>query len=192
MYGYEYAASNNWLGEAERERYLDQSESKIGIMGGRSEFAAAIMAIADSPLLGHGSWAKDIEGYRLKGADLLGIRIPRTTRLHYRDMLIPGHSHIWGPWIWHGLLGGLFWIYVIIFVAKSFLICAHEFPDYLPFTIAVAMQFFWDILFSPFGQRPLQAAYLVFFILISERALFTLRGQLYLPKKATLNVATPG
>lgn len=168
-YGYSQAASTGLLGEGEQDRYLAQSQSKIGILQGRSEFASAILAIADSPILGHGSFVRDTNEYRLKGAELLGITPHPTIVAKCHEMNIPGHSHIWGFWIWHGLLGAVFWIYVLLFVVKFIKKYMLLEPEYLPFLLLICLGFCWSILFSPFGSRPIAAANLVFLILIYQK-----------------------
>lgn len=164
--GYRHAVLEGWLGDTERQRYITQSQSKVGILGGRSEFASAMFAIADSPILGHGSWAKDEKGYRYMGAEALGIDVSglRDTS----EMLIPAHSHLWGPWISHGLLGFAFWFYVLVYVLKFFV---HGIPyahQYLPFALLLGSNALWDILFSPVGFRPLEAAGYAFMIVFLE------------------------
>ena len=58
---YTTAAINNWLGDAAREKYEMQTAGDIGLFqGGRTKSAASLQAIQDSPILGHGSWPKDV------------------------------------------------------------------------------------------------------------------------------------
>jgi hypothetical protein len=57
---YEYGASEGWLGDEAREKYLIQSSGDMGILlGGRTQILASAQAIIDSPVIGHGSRAKD-------------------------------------------------------------------------------------------------------------------------------------
>lgn len=162
--GYRYAALNGWLGDFERQRYLVQSQSKVGILGGRSEFAAALFAIADSPFIGHGSWAKDEKGYRDMGAAALGMDASGVDSVS--PLLIPGHSHLWGPWISHGILGFVAWFYMLIFIGRFLVNYLSYVPGYLPFLLLFGLGSLWHIIFSPVGFRPLAAAgYALLFIL---------------------------
>ena len=165
--GYRQAVYGGWLGEVELQRYQVQSQTKVGILGARSEFASAIFAIADSPILGHGSWAKDEKGYRHMGSEALGIDVSglRDTS----DALIPGHSHLWGPWISHGFLGFLFWFYVLVFVLRFFITGLPFAYNYLPFALLLGLGSCWNILFSPVGFRPMEAAGYAFMIVFLER-----------------------
>jgi hypothetical protein len=139
----------------------------VGLLQARGEFASALVAVSDSPILGHGSYALDTNEYRRKGAELLGLTWTKGLARH--DEMIPGHSHIWQFWIWHGVLGGIFWIYVLIFVVrfmKSHLLME---PEYLAILLLICLGFCWNILFSPFAWRPAVAANLVFLILIYQK-----------------------
>ena len=57
---YGYVAGEGWLGEDAKQKYETQASGRWGLLlGGRSELFASSEAILDSPILGHGSWAKD-------------------------------------------------------------------------------------------------------------------------------------
>jgi hypothetical protein len=164
--GYRYLVLDGWFGRDETQRYISQSMTKVGILGGRSEFASAMFAIADSPLLGHGSWAKDERGYRFMGAELLDMSI--NDLVGPGDLYIPTHSHLWGPWVSNGFLGFLFWFYALFFIIR-FLIGFLSFNiRYLPFLLLFCINTLWDIIFSPVGFRPITASGFIFLILLSE------------------------
>lgn len=168
---YEYSVTEGLLGEDELVKYLGQSQSSIGLLSGRAGFIAASAAIKDSPILGHGSWAIDEFGeygylmaqktgedagywkrYRMTGADI-----------------IPGHSYIWNSWIWHGALGGFFWIYTLFFTIRFLLKGGLYFiPALLPYVASQATQLMWDIPFSPISIRPPIAAGLAILIIIFD------------------------
>ena len=58
--GYEHMAIRGLLGENARQIYEQQARGDLGLLiGGRSEILVSIRAIMDSPIIGHGSWAKD-------------------------------------------------------------------------------------------------------------------------------------
>ena len=59
---YQFAALEGYLGEDARDKLIDQTNLGAGILlGGRTEILVSMQAIADSPILGHGSWAKGQE-----------------------------------------------------------------------------------------------------------------------------------
>ncbi len=54
------ASSIGFLGEEAQKKNETQSQSRGGILiGGRPEILVSSQAVLDSPILGHGSWAKD-------------------------------------------------------------------------------------------------------------------------------------
>ena len=113
LWAYGYAAGSGMLGEDAREKYEAQSSGKYGVLvGGRVELLGSIPAIYDSPILGHGSWARDpkyliIERQAMAMLDIRppGITPGRRRIGHYPDALVLfwrvgrcGHS-------WRGFLG---------------------------------------------------------------------------------------
>ena len=66
--GYGELVTRGVFGEEALYKYQSQNLKKFGplgiIMGGRTELLVAGVAITDSPIIGHGSWAKDIK-YKL-------------------------------------------------------------------------------------------------------------------------------
>jgi len=156
--GYDAAAAGGLLGASAQAKYVAQSGSLGVLVGGRPEILASSQAIIDSPILGHGSWAKDF-----KYVDLLTARL---SSLDYEigagpsDVgLIPAHSYLLGSWVWAGLLGGVFWI-VILLLAGWLLISLYAvhlgLAPLLVFSTALLL---WNVVFSPYGSsgRPLAA-----------------------------------
>jgi hypothetical protein len=160
LQGYDAAASGGLLGAAAQAKYLAQSGGTLGVLvGGRPEILASSQAIIDSPILGHGSWAKDF-----KYVDLLTARL---SSLNYEigaapsDVgLIPAHSYLLGSWVWAGLLGGLFWL-VILLLAGGLLVNLYAVRLALaPLLVFSTALLIWNILFSPYGSSVrLLAAY---------------------------------
>src|SRR5207249_4985632 len=108
------------------QKYREESAGRFGVLlGGRPELFASSIAIADSPLIGHGSWPKDPKytndllsvlsrnGYQPGGGLLYSIQ--------HSDYLIPTHSFLFGAWVEAGLLGAVFWL-VVLALAISTLI----------------------------------------------------------------------
>lgn len=147
---YDVAASQGLLGSTAQAKYLQQSGSLGVLLGGRSEVLASSQAIIDSPILGHGSWAKDP-----KYADLLA---ERRSSLGYEvgatpsDIgLIPAHSYLLGSWVWAGLMGGVFWV-AIVGIAIWLLANLYSFRvDVAPLLVFSTMLLVWNIAFSPYG-----------------------------------------
>jgi hypothetical protein len=148
---YDVAASGGLLGSAAQAKYEAQSGTFGVLLGGRSEVLASSQAIIDSPILGHGSWAKDF-----KYVDLLSERL---SSLGYEvgagpsDVgLIPAHSYLMQSWVWAGVLGGIFWL-AILGIAVWLLANLYSFRvDLAPLIVFYAMLLLWSIVFSPYGS----------------------------------------
>jgi hypothetical protein len=161
---YSHSARNGWLGEEQAKKYKAQANGIYGlIVGGRSEILVSSRAIMDSPLIGHGSWAKDWEytdlliylkrqfGYVSGPANDIG--------------LIPTHSHLFGAWVEAGILGGLFWGWVVWIAARAGIRLFQTSDRHMPFFSFIIFLLVWDILFSPFGA--IRRFLIPFYIIVS-------------------------
>ena len=149
---YVYFASHGILGENIRLTYEAQSTGDFGlIVGARSEILASIQAILDSPILGHGSWAKDF-----RYIDLL-LYLKRSygyqTSGSYELSLIPTHSHIFGAWVEAGILGAAFWSLILVLPIKVLINLYRLKEPLAPFLTYISFLLIWDILFSPYGAE---------------------------------------
>jgi hypothetical protein len=148
---YDAAASQGLLGLDAQAKYVSQSGSLGVLVGGRSEVLASSQAIIDSPVLGHGSWAKDF-AY----VDLLNDRL---SSLGYEmgagslDLgLIPAHSYLMQSWVWAGLLGGLFWLAVLAIALWLLADPSSLGVDMAPLLVFSTILLIWNIAFSPYGS----------------------------------------
>lgn len=173
--GYEYAAGSGLLGQQAQEKYESDAAGELGIfVGGRSEVLISSRAIMDSPILGHGSWAKDPDyvwqlmqlrrsfGYRWGGS---------TTE---RD-LIPSHSHILGAWVEAGVLGAVFWLYQLLLAGRVVSNVYMVREALMPLIVFVGFMLIWDVLFSPYGAErrlviPLYIIVMIFTLNLLEAA----------------------
>ena len=159
---YEQLASSGSLGEWPQEKYELQKSSPVGLASGRKDFIISWEVIKESPLLGYGSYAKD--------KDLLAYRKARALDLLYpyeveqadkaTELFLPGHSHILGAWVYNGILGLPVWLYSLFLIALFFLKALYRQPSIAPILIVWSMLTVWDILFSPFANRPILAFFL--------------------------------
>lgn len=156
------------FGDLERERTLRQVQAgqqylgggivghTLGLLvGGRNEMIVSSRAILDSPIIGHGSWAKNVEYIDLFAA-LGGMDID-TYRLQaaylFEAGLIPTHSHILGAWVEAGLGGAIFWGAAMWLFYRAMLGALAIRSPLAPFFLSVAVLQLWDIVFSPFGAE---------------------------------------
>lgn len=175
---YGEVAERGWMGPAEKAKYETQSSSELGLLGGRAEFLGSLAAVADSPLLGHGTWARDRKGYGFRLAGVSGggrqdLR-QRAARIAAGTELIPCHSHLWQGWVWHGLAGGLFWMVAAGFIVSYLRRALGVLRPIRGYALLQMLFAGWDILFSPFSARPRWA--IVFCICVLGLAYVRRRG----------------
>lgn len=151
---YEYSASKGLLGETAYNKYIEQKEtSEIGLLSGRKEFFIALYAIKDSPIWGFGSYALDKKEY---GKKFLLEYDPKNNYISEfnSDSIIPTHSYIMAAWVYHGILGAIFWGYIIYILLLFFIkysLCNKKIVAYV---FLMIFTFLWDIFFSPgWGNR---------------------------------------
>lgn len=166
---YKGVAMHGYMGEAELHKYETQAASKIGIMSGRNHFIAVYYAVCDSPILGHGSWARDYRGYGIRAAEWMEDDVAIE---HYYShpgiSWIPAHSHIFCAYVWHGVLGAVFWCYVLWVMWQTFRHYLGEVPEVFSILALSLPSFLWAILFSPFGGRVSAATTIVLCLLIKN------------------------
>ena len=164
---YETLVLNGTLGDEAKKKYIVQSARGGVLEGGRGETFMGIELIRRNPIIGYGSYAKDKTGsffseyYREHGFKNGVVRI--------KDRLLPSHSHIVGAWMQDGILGGLFWLYVLWMCWKIFISGCFMFERRL--LCLLMFQFcslLWNIMFSPFGDRVSTAALIITFLVIYD------------------------
>lgn len=145
-------AQRGSLGAAAQLKYQRQGSSGLGIfLDGRVELRAAARAIKDSPLIGHGSWAKDPRYYQSLLDDYARLGTAPSVLLRNTG-LIPTHSHLLGAWVEAGVAGIAVWLWVLWLVGCALAngAAAGRLAPLVAFTgTALA----WDVLFSPFGAE---------------------------------------
>jgi hypothetical protein len=147
---YDAAASGGLLGPAAQAKYIGQSGQLGVLLGGRPEILASAQAIIDSPVLGHGSWARDVTYSELLVAQLSSLNYGADAPFYGGD-LIPAHSYLIGSWVWAGFLGGAFWLAVLA-IAAGLLANLYSFRvELAPLLVFSTMLLLWNIAFSPYG-----------------------------------------
>ncbi|PRX09056.1 UNVERIFIED_ORG: hypothetical protein BCL66_108136 [Martelella mediterranea] len=170
---YGNAVMSGYFGQDVKEKYIDQSQKDMGaLLGGRSESLIAIEAISQKPLLGFGSYAKDAD-LRLKYLQTLeqsGEDIDWNGRFVTVNELIPTHSYFFSAFVNHGVLGGLFWAYIMTLVLRGVFAGMFGYRPCGPLELLPLMMTIWDIMFSPFGltQRVFTPIYIVIACILIE------------------------
>jgi hypothetical protein len=176
---YEYSIECGWLGSAALDKYSTQQAGEGGVLlGGRSEILSSAKAIMDSPVIGHGSWAKDPEYAALMRERM--VELGYKDKFDSRDDLIPTHSHLFGAWVEAGIVGALFWLWILKLVVTALWRATGSEP-LLPVFAFMAFLLCWDILFSPYGaERRFLTTYfiagIVLLLSFSRDAMFVKAG----------------
>ena len=149
---YAYGAQSGWFGGDEQDKYELQSSGAGGVfLGGRSNLLATSVAIIDAPLLGHGSWAKDPMYAAILFESLTELGYENTNvAFENDDYVIPSHSYLFGAWVESGIVGAVFWVWVLWLTAGALIRSSGREP-LLPFFAFIGMWLVWNVLFSPYG-----------------------------------------
>lgn len=123
---------------------------------GRSDAVIAIHAIAEKPLLGHGSWAQDpFEKYAALREELFQT-------VFHSSGFIPAHSIILSSWLYSGIIGFFALLYVYsILIKKSFNMIKHSLNEFTPIIVFISIEMIWNMLFSPYGHLRTSFPFLV-------------------------------
>lgn len=150
---YEHAVQAGWLGWEGRHKYEMQAYGDYGLLvGGRSEILVSSRAVLESPLIGHGSWAKDCRYASLYTE--LKREAGYFPGEENEQCLIPAHSHLMGSWVQAGFLGAAFWLWVLMLPIRTLGRVYASAEPLAPFVVFLALSLLWDIFFSPFaGER---------------------------------------
>lgn len=132
----------------------------------RNESVIALDAIYEKPILGHGSWANPSHLrrlYLLKMREIYGAAAPKAL---VQDIL-PVHSVLLGAWVFSGLAGFIFWVYVIYrtyFLSNQLLLNGSL--AMVAIAVVYLPYFSWHVLFSPNAfarfSWPMSMAFLIF------------------------------
>ena len=186
---YSYLAGNGILGEEARHKYEWQTSEGKGalniLMSGRKEFFIAATAIIDSPIFGFGPRAEDRNDYAGKFLRKYGSYedVQAYSYRFYKNMQlgmipqIPTHSHIMAAWVWCGLPGLLFFLWVLYCLYRHLRFYSAAIPQWFGYYALTIPSMLWSIFFNPFGSRatlPLLMACLFFARAVHE-------GRLLLP-----------
>ena len=169
---YGVAAESGMLGERSKQKYETQSAlGDIGILlGGRSESLVTVQAIQDSPIIGHGSWAKD--RYYAELRQLMLYRLGFVNRfIEPETDLIPTHSHLLGSWVEAGLGGALFWVGILMLIIAALRRLYASDDPLRPYLVFFDVPVHLGHSLLPFGaQRRLTNGFLMVTVLFALKA----------------------
>ena len=171
-WAYQYVAGSGMLGEDAQSKFRTQSVGKYGLLlGGRTEILGSLPAIYDSPLIGHGSDAKEPKYLLIEQETLAVLGYDQVASGFGQSVeegsgAIPTHSYIFSAWVWAGVLGGVFWAWVWSLTVRTLFRAYPRTLHILPLVTFCALGLLWDILFSPYGtySRVTAPFYVVIFM----------------------------
>jgi len=162
---YSYAASEGYLGEEARNKYIVQTDRGTGalslLIAGRTEFFIALSAIVDHPIIGFGPRAEDRVGYAERFLMRYGTQKDIEGYLFYKahylnqgmPAAIPTHSHIMASWVWCGIAGLVFFVWVLYIVYQHIRYYSGAIPHWFGYFALTLPGMVWSIFFNPFGAR---------------------------------------
>ncbi len=163
---YHVSATNGWLGEKAQRKYEMQSKGEKSIikllLGGRMESFCGLIACVDKPIVGFGPWAMDKNGYVGEFLTKYGTHedyMRYIERLEYARQhgdvigMIPCHAYITEFWLWYGIFGLLFWLYVIFVFIRYLRQDCWAVPQWFMWIAASIPGYCWSIFFNPWLNR---------------------------------------
>lgn len=163
---YRVAATQGWLGEEALLKYEQQTQGDTSIkqllLGGRMESFCGLIACVDKPIVGFGPWAEDIEGYTGEFLSKYGTYEDYEQYVKTREWnllkgntshMIPVHAYITEFWLWYGVLGLVFWMYIIFVLLRYLRQDCWAVPQWFMWIAASIPGYFWGIFFSPWSDR---------------------------------------
>lgn len=151
---YSYAAPRGMLGEMHQAKYHAQADTAFGatpwglVVGGRLQFLAGLLAVAEKPLIGHGTRNDSANFYLLEAASVAGV-YDDLSDVALKQKEEAFHSIFLGEWAVGGILALVFWVYILYINGR---LCAWSLKwetDFTPWLLWTGAQFVWDWLFSP-------------------------------------------
>jgi len=130
------------------------------LAAGRVEMFSSIAAIGDKPILGHGSWAKDLGGrYNM----ITASAAQNEDNFYYKfemegdkDLIIPTHSILTGAWVSGGIVAFFTVLYILyIYLKKVVLLLKINFfrkSLYFPLITFFTLNIIWTFFFSPLQE----------------------------------------
>lgn len=162
---YSYAAANGYLGDEARIKYEHQTNRGKGaismLVAGRTEFFIALSAIVDHPIIGFGPRAEDTNGYAENfllrygtEQDILGYYYCLRQSMALGIVRgIPTHSHIMAAWLWCGLPGLIFFLWVLYTIYRHLRYSISAVPQWFGYFALTIPSVVWSIFFNPFTDR---------------------------------------
>lgn len=146
-----FATASGFIGEDAQAKNESQLQGGF-LLAGRPEIVVSSQAVLEHPFIGWGSFGRSYKYVEMLSdfQARYGFQTDLTDTEENLQGLIPAHSHIMGAWVWAGVLGAVFWVYIFRLAGKALLRLSLLKPPLALFYAFLLVSFLWDILFSPF------------------------------------------
>jgi O-antigen ligase len=137
------------LTQSDDEYHQRRQESNIGRYAG---IVVAARAIADSPIVGYGSWAGDKEYLQMLRSELARASAGKDVRTgRTGDSILP-HSQLLQVWVEGGLLAAILFLLFGLSLLRGlrWLVLYHRSGPLTPLYALIIINGLWNLLFSPF------------------------------------------
>ena len=158
---YSYTASHGYLGQKSQEKYAAQTQQGNSmlhlLMSGRSDFFVGIRACFDKPILGWGAKPLDTKGYWYDFLSEYGNLTDLENYVRQRKVqpvpYLPEHSHLVIYWLHCGIVGLMFYLYVLYLIFIFFRRNIDAIPQLFGYFVLMIPGLLWDIFFTPLTNR---------------------------------------
>lgn len=156
-FAYLSAANSGALGVDAQARYQLQTSGTAGLLvGGRPEIIASFVAIRADPLLGRGGSPEFTAAEKMEALQALnrsGIMLGPQNVARILGGGVNSHSLLFSSWVTNGIAGIIPWVLLsFAYWRGAFFALVARSPMY-PMMVFGALQFSWDVLFSPWSPR---------------------------------------
>jgi O-antigen ligase len=120
--------------------------------GRRAAFEVGLMAIGESPIIGHGSWTENRELAKRYLERQLELRGLKNTGWQSGTIFNP-HSQVLHAWVEGGLLGAVFFLALFVSLLKStpWLLQQRSMDVLTPILLFFVIMTLWNLYMSPFS-----------------------------------------
>lgn len=154
---YSSLASNGTFGPEAQARYERQASVTGGLLlGARPEIAVSVEAISNKPWLGRGGAPKATSLERAEAISNLekaGLQVSSRQVARLVGSGVNSHSLVFTAWVTHGVVGAVMWLVLLVWIWAGALTAVFARLRMTPLLLYGALQFSWDVFFSPWGPR---------------------------------------
>ena len=118
-----------------------------------------LLAALDKPIIGWGPWAIDEGGYVEEFLGKYGTSEDYQNYIRSVHYSTPGftllkcHSHITMFWVWYGIFGLIFWLYVLFVLLRYLKQDCWAVPHWFMWLACGIPAYVWNTCFNPLNDR---------------------------------------